>query len=185
MFENRKNVLVLIIAIVAIVGFVGYKSYKHQQDQQYWSKINSSSSFQGDGYKAVFPCTDITTQNYHGSDLDSKTSTCSHFNGDKHTEIDMYSIEVEHFVSDKYSPSEDVSCADPNHFTNNVDTQTYYSEARFVDGVNIIICGKGKSPVYAKIRQGNTVYTLTVSPSVEKTTRAKLDVFISSFQLLK
>lgn len=175
--------VVLIILIGAGVwGLHGY--IKHRNDVAYWKQYNTPETYKGDGYSENFPCGGVKDmQLTSDSDLSSTRDSCEYYGGSDHEQIDNYSVEVEHFLTTKYDPAQEMNCPSPTVYTGNPDTQTYYSETRTVDGVQVVICGVGSSPTVARIQQGNTIYTLEALPSVEKTTYSKLNQMIQGFQL--
>ncbi len=183
-----KTVFVYVGVVLTIIGASCWGLYKYKQAQdlkQYWVGINTSKTYYGDGFTAVFPCSDVKDISLLAdADLNSHESSCEYFSGYNHTQIDIYSVHVEHFLSSKYNPSDEMSCPSPYIITGNPDTQTYFSETRSRDdGLTFVLCGKGSSPISAFVQKGNTVYSLSVEPADTKTTASKLDNFIRGFQV--
>jgi hypothetical protein len=186
--ENLKvkwtSIAVLLAVTFAITGFGGHAYLKHRSDVKYWASINTTQTYSGDGFTQNFPCSQVSTRtDLNGPDISSSTSSCEYFGGANHEAIDNYSVEVEHFLTDKYDPANEVACGDPMHYTGSADTQVYYNETRQIDGYTWILCGTGQSSIVARLRVNNTVFTLSALPSNEKDTAADLDNMIRGFQL--
>lgn len=178
------------LIVLAAISYGCYKYIKANQLKHYWLNINTATDYQGDGYKITFPCSDLKQNTIvSDQDLNSTEESCTYYGGQNHSDIDMYQVETSHFLSTAYSPAADVACGNPYDPSSN----TYFNETRSLDGYQIVLCGKdapdeitgklGPEPITAKVQVKNTVYTMKVLPSDEKTTAGKLDDFIRSFQL--
>jgi len=176
-YLKKLSVYLCIFLALIVAGVWGIYKYEQAQHlKQYWAKINSPEKYNGDGFTAVFPCTGVTTYTYlSDSDLRSSQSSCSYFGGADKMDIDTYTVEVVHFLSNQYKPSDSMTCGN---------LTTY--ETRIIHGSNFIICGldDGSYPILAHVQSGNTntVFTLSVSQSGKNTTGTKLDNFIRGFQ---
>lgn len=184
-FLKTISMYILVVLVIIGVGIWGIHKYQQaQQLKQYWASINSPETYKGDGFTETFPCSQVTTETLASdSDLSSNQSGCEYFGGSDHSQIDNYNVEVDHYLSDKFSISTAMSCGNPNVYTGNQNTQAYYNETRTIDGITFVICGTGTNPITASVQNGNTVYVLTALPSNEKTTYAKLNALIQGFQL--
>jgi hypothetical protein len=185
-YLKSKAITLGIILVLIISGLsFGIHSYlKNQSDSKYWAQYNTPERYAGDGYIETFPCGGVKPISpFVSADISSSQDVCEYFGGAQHTLLDTYSVEVEHFLTDKYNPADEMSCPSPNVYTGNQDTQTYLSESRTIDGIQLVICGKGSSPLYARVLQGNVLYTLSALPHNEKDTYADLNRLIQNFQL--
>lgn len=182
-----QGVLTVICFIIALIGlgiWIGYKHVQADHQAQYWAKINSPETYTADGFTETFPCSQVTATTLDSdSNLSSKEYTCEYFGGSDHEQIDTYTVEADQFLSNEYSPASEMQCGNPNTYTGNENTQVYYNETRTIDGATFVLCGVGQNPIYARIQNGNTVYTLSADPSNEKTTYTKLNALIQGFQL--
>lgn len=178
------KIAILVAVVIVILVITGTIYLKHEASVKYWAAIDTSQVYKGDGFTETFPCSGVRSIKMAGSsDLTSDESMCTYSPGPGHNSSDMYIVNVEHFLTDKYSPASEVTCGDPMIYTGSANTQVYYSEKRQEYGLTWVLCGKGQNPIMAKMQSGNTVYTLEAIPNKMVDTSADLDTLLRSFQL--
>lgn len=183
--NNMIGLSVFLVFIVIFIGWLGYKLYQQHQDTVYWQTINTPTSYNGNGYKIVFPCSDVKNVTLlNDADFNTVSDSCMYFGGSDHSALDSYTVQTSRYLSNKYNISEAADCSDYTDDTTNIQYHAIYHEKRSINGVNIYICGWDSKIVNAKIINNDTVYTLSVIPSDSTTTYKKLNDFISTFQFL-
>lgn len=184
------------ILVVLLLAWGGYKIFQQHQLDVYWQGLNTPTAYTGYRFKITFPCSNISSdgledylhsQNIKTDPADHSVS-CTFYGGDDHSKLDMYNVN-----SNKYSQdNNDFKCTNWLDDTDGTSHTVIYREERFINGLNITICGWNiispppngtSSTTKAIIINDNTVYQLEVLPSDKTTTYEKLNIFLTTFQL--
>ena len=180
--EKHKVLLIWAAIILSVISYTGFRLIKAHNDRAYWAELNSVTEFKGNEYSIRFPCSPVeSTDMSDVSDSNLKVSerSCTTYTGKNHSEIDIYQVRTETYLTNKYNPQKFYICRSGTDFEGK-DYHVIYNETRERDGYQINICGYENS-LTAKVLQGNKIFIISVIPSDEKTQFPKLSSFVDSF----